>query len=201
MDIQLVNSNKKIFLSNKIFNVNINMNLIHQVIVSYQANKRNGNVSQKSRSDVTGSNKKPWRQKGTGKARSGSVKSPIWRSGGVTFASKPKKYNLKVNKKMYRNAFKMILSDLINNSKLYIIKNVLIDKPKTKLFIKYFNFIKIYRCLIVVKNIYSNLLLSSRNLYKFKICDVNHINIIDLVTFKSVVFELDIINILEKRFL
>ncbi len=200
MYIKLFNTNKEIFLLDSVFNIKFNNFLVHQVVKSYQNNKRKGSSCQKSRSEVSGSKKKPWRQKGTGRARSGSIRSPIWRSGGVCFASKPKRYNIKVNKKVYKLAFKMILSKLFREyNNIYILNNFFIEKPKTKLFINYFNFIKLYKCLVIVDKLDKNLLLSSRNLYTFKVCDVLHISIIDLISFRSIIFNLNSIKIIEKR--
>ncbi len=202
MYIKLFNTDRKILLSDNVFNVKFNNSLVHQVIKSYKNNKRKGNSCQKSRSEVSGSNKKPWRQKGTGRARSGSIRSPIWRSGGVCFASKPNKYNNKINKKVYRLALKMILSKLFQlYNNIYILDNFLIKKPRTKCFISYFKFIKLYKCLIIVDKLDNNLLLSSRNLYTFKVCDISHMSIIDLISFKSIVFNLNSIKIIEKRLL
>ncbi len=201
MDIKLINSKKILSLSDSIFNISFNNSLVHQVIVSYQNNKRKGNSCQKSRSDVSGSNKKPWRQKGTGRARSGSFKSPIWRSGGVTFASKPKKYFMKVNKKVYRKALKMVLSEIFRYSNVYILEDILINKPKTKIFINNFKFINLYKCLVIVDKLNNNLLLSSRNLYNFKVCNILHMNIIDLISFRSIVFTLKSIKLIENKLL
>ncbi len=198
-NILLKDTNKNILLSDDVFKVNLNISLLHQVIIAYQKNCRKGNVSQKSRSDVSGSNKKPWRQKGTGRARAGSYKSPIWRSGGVTFATKPKKYFCKVNKKMYNKAFKIILSNLYKESRLYILSNFYVSLPKTKILldkIKPWGFKKL---LIVIKKWDRNLFLSSRNLYNIRICNVNNINIIDFLNFKSVVFTISSIRYLEDK--
>ncbi len=199
MYIKVLNTNKNVILSNDVFKQIFKNSLVHQVVTSIQNNKRKGNSCQKSRSEVTGSKKKPWRQKGTGKARSGSVKSPIWRSGGVAFASKPKKYYSKINKKVYKLALKMVLSKLLNNSNLFVVNDICIQKPKTKIFINNFKFINKFKCLIIVNNIDKNLFLSSRNLYNFKVCNINHINIIDLVTFRSVVFTIESIKSIESR--
>ncbi len=198
-NILLKDTNKNILLSDDVFKVNLNISLLHQVIIAYQKNCRKGNVSQKSRSDVSGSNKKPWRQKGTGRARAGSYKSPIWRSGGVTFATKPKKYFCKVNKKMYNKAFKIILSNLYKESRLYILSNFYVSLPKTKILldkIKPWGFKKL---LIVIKKWDRNLFLSSRNLYNIRICNVNNINIIDFLNFKSVIFTISSIRYLEDK--
>ncbi len=201
MDIKLFDTNEIVSFSNKVFNVNFNSYLVHQVVTSYRINSRKGNSCQKSRSDVSGSNKKPWSQKGTGRARAGSNKSPIWRSGGVAFASKPKKYFLKVNKKVYKLSLKMVLSKLFIDYNVYVLKKILIDKPKTKFFLKYFNFVNYYKCLIILNKLDNNIILSSRNLYNFKVCDIFHINIIDLISFRSIIFSLDSLKYIEKKLL
>ncbi len=201
MKVKLFDTNEIILLSNNIFNINFNNYLVHEVVTCYKNNKRKGNSCQKSRSDVSGSNKKPWRQKGTGRARSGSTKSPIWRSGGVTFASKPKKYYFKVNKKVYRLVLKMILSKLLIKNNIYIFKNIYINKPKTKSFLKYFSFVNNFRCLIILNKLDDNIILSSRNLYKFKVCDVYHINVIDLLSFRSIIFDINSIRYIENKLL
>ncbi len=199
ISILLKNSKKNICLSDSIFKVNFNMSLLHQVITLCRNNFRKGNVSQKSRSDVSGSNKKPWRQKGTGRARAGSLKSPIWRSGGVTFAKKPKKYFFKVNKKVYKKAFKIILSKLYSESRLNILSDLKVSLPKTKLFLKEIKFLNFDKLLIIVSKLNRNLILSSRNLYNVKICDVNNINIVDLINFKNIVFTVSSIKFLEGK--
>uniref|UniRef100_A0A8D9A8M7 Large ribosomal subunit protein uL4m n=1 Tax=Cacopsylla melanoneura TaxID=428564 RepID=A0A8D9A8M7_9HEMI len=131
MEILLNDTNNSINISKSIFNCKFNKLLVHQVIISFLVNNRSGNKSQKNKSEVSGSNKKPWRQKGTGRARSGSLKSPIWRSGGVTFTSKFKKYHQKINKKMYRGAIKCIFSELIRQKRLIVFNNFSINSPKT----------------------------------------------------------------------
>ncbi|MCX2956433.1 MAG: 50S ribosomal protein L4, partial [Candidatus Regiella insecticola] len=110
--------------------------LIHQVVIAYSASTRQGTRAQKSRAEVSGSGKKPWRQKGTGRARAGSLRSPLWRSGGVTFAAKPQEHSQKVNKKMYRGALKSIFSELIRQKRLIVFNEFLLKKPKTKLLLK-----------------------------------------------------------------
>ncbi len=200
MYIFLKDTNNKIILSDNVFNISLNMSLVHQVIKSCQYNKRKGNVSQKSRSDVKGSNRKPWRQKGTGRARAGSFKSPIWRSGGVTFASKPKKYYSKINKKMYINSLKMILSELIKEFRLHVFNDINLSLPKTKLFINKFKDIYLFKkMLIITEKFNKNLFLASRNLYNVNICNVNNINIINLIKFKNIICTLNVIKIIENR--
>ncbi len=199
VNILLKDSVENISLSDNIFKVSFNMNLLHYVITLCKNNIRQGSVSQKSRSDVSGSNKKPWRQKGTGRARAGSVKSPIWRSGGVTFANKPKKYFFKINKKVYNKAFKIILSHLYIKSKLFILSSLDIPYPKTKFFLKKIDFLNFRKLLIIVNKLNKNLVLSSRNLYNVKICNVYNLNIMDFINFKDFIFTVDSIKILEGR--
>lgn len=199
MDIILKDNFLNIKVSSKILNVPLNISLIHQVIRSYRFNLRKGNVSQKSRSEVKGSKKKPWKQKGTGRARCGSIKSPLWRSGGIIFANKPKKYFLKVNRKMYISAFKNILSELFRQSRLHIINDINIKKPKTKEFIEKFNFINLDKLLIIVHNYEKNLFLSSRNLYNVYVCLVNNLNIINLIKYKNIIFTLKSFKIIEDK--
>ncbi len=199
MDIILKDNNLNIEISDKILNFPLNISLINQVINSYRLNLRKGNVSQKSRSEVKGSNRKPWKQKGTGRARVGSLKSPLWRSGGVVFASKPKKYIFKINRKMYINAFKSILSELFRQFRFHVFNDIIINKPKTKEFIKFFNFISLDKLLIIIHNYNKNLFLSSRNLHNVFLCKVNNINIINLIKYKNVIFTLKAIKIIEER--
>ncbi len=199
MDIILKDTNSSIILSDDIFNVPFNMSLIHQVVVSFRHNCRQGSVSQKSRSEVRGSNKKPWKQKGTGRARSGSIKSPIWRSGGVTFASKPKKYYSKINKKVYLNSLKIVLSELYRLSRFYVFNKIEIDKPKTKKFLEKFNFLDIRKLLIINDNFNRFLFLSTRNLFSVKIINVDNINILDLVKCRNVIFTLKSIKKFEDK--
>ncbi len=199
VNILLKDSQENICLSDDIFKIHFNMSLVHQVINLCRHNLRKGNVAQKSRSDVSGSNKKPWRQKGTGRARAGSLKSPIWRSGGVTFAKKPKKYFLKINKKVYNKVFKMILSQLYKESRLNILSNLDISYPKTKFFLEKIKFLNFKKILILVCKLDKNLILSSRNLYNIKVCHINNINIIDLLNFKNIIFTVSSIKFLEGK--
>lgn len=199
MELFLYNSKDKIKLSPLIFKYKFNESTIHQVIVSYQCSLRTGNSSQKNRSEVAGSNKKPWRQKGTGKARAGSKKSPIWRSGGVTFASKPKKYKKKINKKMLKCALKSIFSKLILQNRLIIVKEFCIKTYKTKELIKKIQDFFIKNALIITSEIDKNLILSSRNIHKIKICDTNHINPIHLIKFEKTVITIDALKQIEKK--
>ncbi len=199
MDFSLTDNNDVITLSDKVFNQKFNTLVVHQVITSYMFNKRKGNAAQKSRSNVAGSNKKPWRQKGTGRARAGSFKSPIWRSGGVTFAAVHMKYHTKVNKKMYLNAFKSILSRLIKDGKLYIFSLFDIYKPKTKMLKKKLNFLKTLNSLIIMDYFSKNLYLASRNLYNIRVCTVKNIFLYDLLKYKNIIFTVKAIKKVEDK--
>lgn len=190
----------KFTVSDKVFGYPFNEALIHQVVSSYLTNSRKGTKSQKSRSDVSGSNKKPWRQKGTGRARSGSVKSPIWRSGGVTFAASSKEYNQKINKKMYRGAIKSILSKLVHDNRLFLMKNFFIEKPKTKFLLKKLGkFFLEKNILIFTEVLDKNLFLASRNLHRIKVCDSININPVSLINFNITLISYEMVKKIEKQ--
>ena len=147
-----------------IFGQPYNETLVHQLVVKYMAGSRAGTKGQKTRSEVSGGGMKPWRQKGTGRARSGSTRSPIWRTGGVTFAAKPRSYDQKLNKKMYKVAIKSIFSELLRQDRIAVIEDLSLSSHKTKDFVEKLKFIEGVKVLIVVDNIDKNLELASRNL-------------------------------------
>lgn len=189
-----------ISVSEKVFKYPFNPALIHQVVSSYLINARQGSKAQKSRAEVKGSGKKPWRQKGTGRARSGSVKSPIWRSGGVTFASKPKEYYKKINKKMYKRAIKSILSKLVADGRLFLIDDLYLKQPKTKFLLKQLKSIILNKTVFIVMNaLDKNLILASRNLYKIVIKDIAHIDPINLIKSEMTLFTTSAISEIEKK--
>src|SRR5476649_1709886 len=126
------NSGQKVAVNEAVFNCDYNEGLIHQIVVAFQARLRSGNSAQKTRAEVSGGGIKPWRQKGTGRARAGTTRSPIWRKGGVTFAAKPRSYEQKVNKKMYRAAIRSIFSELIRVERLMVVESFTVDSHKTK---------------------------------------------------------------------
>ncbi|UNB92274.1 MAG: 50S ribosomal protein L4 [gamma proteobacterium endosymbiont of Trioza apicalis] len=197
MELLLRDSKSKIIVSKHIFDYKFNQALIHQIVVSYSLFSRQGTHSQKTRSEVSGSNKKPWRQKGTGRARVGSIRSPIWRSGGIIFASKPKKYIQKINKKMYRGALKSIFSELIRKNRLIIFKNFNISKPKTSLLLKKINNLMLKEVLIIIDEFNENLFLASRNLYKINVLNVNNINPISLINFNNIIITISALKKIE----
>ncbi|UAJ65453.1 50S ribosomal protein L4 [Candidatus Schneideria nysicola] len=183
-------------VSPSVFDYKFNSALIHQVLVAYNAGSRQGTRSQKNRTEIQGSGKKPWRQKGTGRARAGNIRSPLWRSGAVAFAAKNKDYSQKINKKMYRGALKSILSNLIKEERLIIISEIFIEIAKTKLLIQklreildFINIksIKNSSILIVDDKLNNNLVLSARNLHNVQVCRYNQINPINLINSKKVI--------------
>lgn len=201
MRIKLQDTQKFLNISDNILNCKFNEPLVHQVITSYASTKRQGSKSQKSRSEITGSLKKPWKQKGTGRARAGSVKSPIWRSGGVTFAAKPKSYKQKINKKMYRNALKSIMSELFRQKRLILFENFILENHKTKFLVqKLKNIIlakeKVY---ILVKEINKNLFFASRNLCHVKINLFNKMSPLILVSCDKLILTKTVIQQFEEN--
>jgi large subunit ribosomal protein L4 len=170
-----------------IFNFKYNDVLIHQLIVSYLANGRLGTKAQKSRSDVSGGGIKPWRQKGTGRARAGTIRSPLWRGGGVTFAAKPKSYHKKINKKMYKKAICSILSELIRKERFFVVDNIIFNTCKTKNMIDMLNSFQAKNMLILLFCDNNDLLLSSRNLFNVFLQKINYINPVNLIKYDKIV--------------
>ncbi|WDI78562.1 50S ribosomal protein L4 [Candidatus Purcelliella pentastirinorum] len=201
MELLTKDSLESVVLSENVFNKPFKESLIHQVIVSFQTMHRQGSKSQKSRAEVKGSNKKPWRQKGTGRARAGSVKSPIWRSGGVTFASKPKRYIKKINKKMYKEALRSIFSKLFYQNRLVLLKDFSINNYKTFLLVKKLKDMSIKSVLIILSNYDKNLFLASRNLHMVNICTTRSINPVNLIFFKNIILTIDSLKKIEEDLL
>jgi large subunit ribosomal protein L4 len=185
-------------VSEIIFGRDFNKALIHQVVIAYSASTRQGTRAQKSRSEVSGSGRKPWRQKGTGRARAGSFRSPIWRSGGVTFASKPQEHNQKINKKMYRGALKSIFSELIRQKRLIVFKDFSLNFPKTKLLVQKLKEINLKNVLIISNEIDNNLLLASRNLHSVDVKDVHSIDPVSLIAFEHVIITVQAVKKVEE---
>ena len=167
---------QNIQISDEIFSNEFNSDLVHQVVTSFLSGARQGSHSQKNRSDVRGGGKKPYRQKGTGRARAGTIRSPIWRGGGVTFASSPRDYSKKVNKKMYRAAIRSILSELLRQERLVAITTPKLTEPKTKLIANYLKDLQLEKALIIVDELDSNLYLSARNIPHLEVVTVREIN-------------------------
>ena len=161
---------------------------VHQVVVAYMAGGRQGTRAQKSRSDVRGGGRKPYRQKGTGRARAGTIRSPIWRSGGVTFPSQTQDFRQKVNRKMYRGAMQSILSELIRQERLVVAETFEVAEPRTKAVVSLLNDLDLSSALIVVESLDENLYLGARNLKGVEVIDVKGINPVDLLRFDKVLF-------------
>ncbi|MFB0999945.1 MAG: 50S ribosomal protein L4, partial [Colwellia sp.] len=158
----------------------------HQVVVAYAAGARQGTRAQKTRSEVSGGGAKPWRQKGTGRARAGTSRGPIWRSGGVTFAAKPQDHSQKVNRKMYRGAIKSILSELVRQDRLVVVENFTVETPKTKELVAKLNGLELKDVLIITPEADEILFLSARNFYNVEVRDVDGIDPVSLVGFEKV---------------
>ncbi|CAL4043953.1 50S ribosomal protein L4 [Buchnera aphidicola] len=200
MKLLLKDESTSLNLSEVIFGRDFNKALVHQVVMAYQSGSRQGTRAQKSRAEVSGSGKKPWRQKGTGRARAGSFRSPLWRSGGVTFASKPKNYEQKVNRKMYHGAMQSIFSELVRQNRLLVFKKFSLDLPKTKLLVGKLRDIGLNNALIIIKGIDNNLFLAARNLYGVDVCDVHLINPVSLISFKNIIITVEAITKIEEMF-
>jgi large subunit ribosomal protein L4 len=167
---------QNIQISDEIFSNEFNSDLVHQVVTSFLSGARQGSHSQKNRSDVRGGGKKPYRQKGTGRARAGTIRSPIWRGGGVAFASSPRDYSKKVNKKMYRAAIRSILSEFLRQERLVAITTPKLTEPKTKLMANYLKDLQLEKALIIVDQLDTNLYLSARNIPHLEVVTVKEIN-------------------------
>ena len=165
--------------------------LVHQVVTAYLAGGRQGTKAQKTRSEVAGGGKKPWRQKGTGRARAGTIRSPIWRSGGTTFAAKPQDHSHKVNKKMYRAAMRSILSELARTDRLVVVESFDMEQPKTKLLLQQLKGFDLENVLIIGNAVDQNLYLAARNLHKVDVCDVDAADPVSLIAFDKVMVTVD----------
>ncbi len=174
-------------VSDAVFGADFKEALIHQVVTAYLAGARAGTKAQKTRSQVSGGGKKPWRQKGTGRARSGTTRSPIWRKGGVTFAAVPRSYDQKVNRKMYRGALRSILSELLRQGRLIVVDEFAVAEPKTKALLARLGELGATDALIVVDQPDENLYLAGRNLYAVDVRDVAELDPVSLVAFDKVI--------------
>ncbi|KFZ28896.1 MULTISPECIES: 50S ribosomal protein L4 [Pseudidiomarina] len=198
MELTLKDAKGALEVSEATFGREFNEALIHQVVVAYAAGARQGSKAQKTRSEVSGGGKKPWRQKGTGRARAGTIRSPIWRSGGTTFAAKPRSHDQKVNKKMYRGAMKSILSELVRQDRLVVVESFGVDAPKTKDLVAKLKAMELNDVLIVTKELDENLFLASRNLHKVDARDVQGIDPVSLIAFEKVLMTADAVKQLEE---
>ena len=192
------NTGAAVAVSEAAFGREFNESLVHQIVTAYMAGGRQGTKAQKTRSEVSGGGIKPWRQKGTGRARSGTSNSPIWRSGGVTFAAKPRNFEQKVNKKMYRAAMQSILSELVRQERLVVVDEFTVDAPKTKAVAAKLKELDLTNVLIVTDSVDENLFLGSRNLPKVEVRDADGVDPVSLIAFEKVLVTVPALKKLEE---
>ncbi len=200
MNLNILGAQSGVDVSESAFGREFNEALVHQVVVSYMAAGRQGTKAQKTRSEVNGGGRKPWRQKGTGRARAGTIRSPIWRGGGATFAAKPRDYTKKVNKKMYRGAMQAILSELVRQERLAVVENFAIEAPKTKEVAAKLKELELNNVLVVVEEVDENLYLATRNLKHVEVVDVQGLNPVSLIGFEKVLFTVGALKKAEEKF-
>jgi len=181
------------------FGVAYNEALVHQVVTAYLAGARAGTKAQKNRSSARGGGAKPWRQKGTGRARAGTIRSPIWVGGGRTFAAKPRNYDQKVNKKMYRAALRSVMSELVRQDRLVIVKDLELEAPKTRVLAQELKQLGLDSVLILNEAFSENLYLAARNLPNVGICDVASMDPVVLIRFEKVLVTLPALRLIEER--
>ncbi|MBQ5447141.1 MAG: 50S ribosomal protein L4 [Lachnospiraceae bacterium] len=176
-------------LNDAVFNVEVNEHLVHMAVVSQLANNRQGTQSTKTRSEVSGGGKKPWRQKGTGHARQGSTRSPQWTGGGVVFAPKPRDYSFKLNKKEKKLALKSALTSRVQDNKFIVVDDLKLDEIKTKALASTLNNLKVNKALVVIADDNANVALSARNIEDVKTAYTNTINVYDILKYDTVVID------------
>lgn len=186
-------------VSDAVFGVEFKPGLVHQVVTAYLAASRAGTKAQKTRSQVSGGGSKPWRQKGTGRARAGSSRSPIWRSGGVTFAAVPRDYSQKVNRKMYRGAVRSILSELVRAERLIVVPEIALPAAKTKELIAWLKQYEVKDVLILTEELDETLYLAARNLYGVDVMTAHEVDPVSMVAFETVLATAGAIKQLEER--
>jgi len=204
MKIDLINQEnstvKSIDISDSVFKAEINDGLIHELVTAYRSNGRSATKGQKNRSRVSGGGAKPWRQKGTGRARAGTTRGPLWVGGGMAFATVDRNYSKKINKKAYKRAMQSIFSALTKEKRIIAIDSIKIDSPKTKLGIEVLNSLEIDNALIIVSQLESNLDLSLRNIPHITVIDVENVDPISLLSHETIVIDQEALNKLEGMF-
>ncbi|MEJ2670472.1 MAG: 50S ribosomal protein L4 [Gammaproteobacteria bacterium] len=187
-------------VSEEAFGREFNEPLVHQVVVAYLAAGRQGSKAQKTRSEVRGGGKKPWRQKGTGRARAGTIRSPIWRSGGKTFAAEPRSFEQKVNRKMYRGAMRCILSELVRQNRVIVVESIEISGHKTKEVVRVLNGLGVDEALLITHDLQEDLFLAVRNLPKVDVREPASIDPLALISFSKVIVTVEALKQLEEVF-
>lgn len=188
----------KLELNDNVFGVEINEQLVHKAVVTQLANKRQGTQSAKTRSEVSGGGKKPWRQKGTGHARQGSIRAPQWKGGGVVFAPKPRDYSMKMNKREKQIAMKSVLTSKVQSSKLIVVDELKVDEIKTSRFVQILDNLKSPKALVVTKEKDEKVYLSARNIPTVKTALANTINVYDILKYESLVITKDAVAAIEE---
>lgn len=187
MELQVIGAKTKLTVEDAVFACDFNEALVHQIVTAYMAAGRAGTKAQKTRSMVSGGGIKPWKQKGSGRARAGTIRSPIWRKGGVTFAAQPRNYEQKVNKKMYRGALRSIFSELARTERLVVVESLVLESPKTKEFLKQLQKLDISeKVLVITEAVEENLYLAARNLVAVDVRDVAAIDPASLIANEKV---------------
>lgn len=176
-------------ISDAVFGVEINENLVHSAVVAQLASKRQGTQSAKTRGEVSGGGKKPWRQKGTGHARQGSIRAPQWKGGGIVFAPKPRDYDIKMNKKEKKAALKSALTSRVNENKFYVIDEIKCEEIKTKTMAALLNGLEVKKALIVLKDNDKNVIYSARNIPNVKTAQTNTINVFDILKYDAFIID------------
>jgi len=198
MDLNLQGGNS-LQVSDAVFGVDYKEALVHQVVTAYMAAARSGTKAQKNRSAVSGGGIKPFRQKGTGRQRQGTIRSPIMRKGGVTFAAQPRSYAQKVNKKMYRGALRSILSELVRQDRLVVVESFALSAPKTKELVGKLSDLALDDVLVITAQADENLILASRNLYHVDVRDVEQLDPVSLVGYEKLLMTSDALKKIEEQ--
>ena len=199
MNLNLAGANGSVEVSDLAFGKEFKETLVHQVVTAYLAGGRQGTKAQKNRSAVSGGGAKPWRQKGTGRARAGTSRSPIWRAGGVTFAAQPRDYSQKVNKKMYRAAMRCIFSELVRQERLVVVEEFAVESPKTKQFVAKLNELELTNALLITEDVEQNLYLASRNVPHVGVRDAAGVDPVSLVGFDKVLVTVAALKKIEEK--
>src|SRR5882757_2959785 len=199
MQLKLVNGSGALQVSEAAFGTKFNEALVHQVMTAYRATGRAGTKAQKSRAEVRGGGKKPWAQKGTGQARAGSSRSPIWVGGGRTFAAKPRDFTQKVNRKMYRGAIRSMLSELARTERLVVTDGIVLEAPKTRLLANQLKEWSLEKVLIVVEATDEKLYLAARNLPYVEVIEATALNPVALAAYEKVLMTVAAVKRIEER--
>jgi large subunit ribosomal protein L4 len=199
MELQIQGGSGSVQVSDETFGQDFRESLVHQVVTACMAGTRAGTVRQKNRTEVSGGGTKPWRQKGTGRARSGTIRSPLWRTGGNAFAARPRDYTQKINRKMYRGAMRSILSELVRQDRLIAVDSIGVDAPKTRDLVAKLKALGADNALIISDAADDNLYLAARNIPQVAVCDAASADPVSLIGFEKVIVTANALKQLEER--